>query len=128
MQILHRNNYKILSTFITDPKGKEEILNKQFDQEFSEEKVYAEDNIKKKIRLEDIHHPEMPDISITKEGVRKLSSNLDASKAPGPDGMAPRVLKELADDIAPSLTAIFQRLFATGKVPKCWKLAHVSSI
>ena len=113
---------------ITDAKGKAELLNRQFDQAFSDGKVYTDENIKQKCSVEDVLHPAMPDITITNEGVRKLILNLDASKAPGPDGISPRVLKELADDIAPSLTAIFKRSYETGKVPTCWKLAYVSPI
>ena len=70
----------------------------------------------------------MPDIKFTIDGVSKLLKNLEPSKAPGPDGMTPRVLKELADEIAPSLTHIFQRSYESGQVPSCWKLAHVSPV
>jgi hypothetical protein len=38
----------------------------------------------------------MHDIQITEEGATKLLKNLNPHKAPGPDNIAPRVLKELA--------------------------------
>lgn len=41
-------------------------------------------------------------LSVTE--VQKVLSNLDPSKSPGLDGVTARLLKELADDIATSLT------------------------
>jgi hypothetical protein len=38
----------------------------------------------------------MPDINITNHGISKLLSNLDSSKAAGPDELKPKILKELA--------------------------------
>ena len=66
--------------------------------------------------------------SDTSGGVEKLLLNLDPSKAPGPDGIVPRVLKELAKEIAPSLCLIYKRSFETGIIPKVWKMAYVAPI
>jgi hypothetical protein len=49
-----------------------------------------------------------PDINIT-EGVRKLLTGLNPHKAAGPDSITPRVLKELADEIAPIAQLIYKR-------------------
>uniref|UniRef100_A0A8B9T7L1 Reverse transcriptase domain-containing protein n=1 Tax=Anas platyrhynchos TaxID=8839 RepID=A0A8B9T7L1_ANAPL len=46
----------------------------------------------------------------------------------GPDGIHPRVLKELADVIAEPLSIIFQRSWESGEVPVDWKLANVVPI
>uniref|UniRef100_A0A8B9I9X6 Reverse transcriptase domain-containing protein n=1 Tax=Anser brachyrhynchus TaxID=132585 RepID=A0A8B9I9X6_9AVES len=46
----------------------------------------------------------------------------------GPDGIHPRVLKELADVIAGPLSIIFQRSWESGEVPLDWKLANVVPI
>ena len=48
-------------------------------------------------------HLTMPDIHITQKGVENLLLNLSPNKATGPDGLSPRLLKELASQIAPSL-------------------------
>lgn len=56
----------------------------------------------------------MPDIKVTKEGVVKLLLKLNPSKASGPDLLPARVLKELAIQIAPFLTIIFQESFNVG--------------
>ena len=113
---------------ISDAKGKAEILNKQFDQAFSEGKVYDKESIKEKCSLDAKEYPSMPNITFTVEGIFKLLKGLNPSKAPGPDGITPRVLKELAFEIAPSLALIFQRSYDSGIVPSCWKIANVSPV
>ncbi|KAL8622565.1 hypothetical protein ACOMHN_009199 [Nucella lapillus] len=72
--------------------------------------------------------PPMDDIHITAHGVLKLMENLNPNKATGPDGISPQVLKELAKELAPGLTAIFQSSLTTGSVPADWKDAHVTPI
>ncbi|KFP47515.1 hypothetical protein N323_13094, partial [Cathartes aura] len=62
------------------------------------------------------------------ELVRDLVLQLDAHKSIGPDGIHPRVLKELADVIAGPLSMVFQRSWESGEVPVDWKLAKVVSI
>ena len=46
----------------------------------------------------------------------------------GPNGIHPRVLKELADVIMGPLSIIFQRSWESGEVPVDWKLANVVPI
>ena len=46
----------------------------------------------------------MKDINITPNGVEKLLTQLDPSKASGPDELKPHILKELAKEISPILT------------------------
>jgi len=50
--------------------------------------------------------------------VRDRLSNLDAHKSMGPDGMHPRVLRELADVITEPFFTIFERPWRTGEVPE----------
>ena len=59
----------------------------------------------------------MPEINITIQGVEKLLSGLDPNKATGPDGISPRILKELSHEIAPSLAIIFNKSLDSGTVP-----------
>ena len=74
------------------------------------------------------HHPIMQDITITSPGIEKLLQKLDPSKASGPDELKPRLLKELAHEISPILSLIYQKSLDTGDVPTDWRTAHVSPI
>ncbi|KAK4810807.1 LOW QUALITY PROTEIN: hypothetical protein QYF61_008779 [Mycteria americana] len=62
------------------------------------------------------------------ELVWDLLLQLNAHKSMGPDGIHPRVLKELADVIARPLSVIYQRSWESGEVPVDWKLANVIPI
>ena len=70
----------------------------------------------------------MPDVTITCEGIAKLLLNLNPNKAAGTDEIKPRVLKELATEIAPILTILFQISLESGVVPSDWKTAHVAPV
>ena len=49
-------------------------------------------------------------------------------KSPGPDGVHPRVINELADCISILLSTIFNTSLTTGKLPIEWKQANISPI
>ncbi|KFO74868.1 RNA-directed DNA polymerase from mobile element jockey, partial [Cuculus canorus] len=65
---------------------------------------------------------------IQEEVVRDLLAQLDTHKSMGPDGILPRVLKELTDVLSKPLSTIFQRSWLTGEVPLDWRLADVVAI
>ncbi|GAB0181640.1 mitochondrial enolase superfamily member 1 [Grus japonensis] len=46
----------------------------------------------------------------------------------GPDGIHPRVLRELVEELAKPLSIIYQQSWLTGKVPDDWRLANVTPI
>ena len=46
----------------------------------------------------------------------------------GPDGIHPRVLRELAEVLAKPLSILYQRSWSTGEVPEDWRLASVTPI
>ncbi|TRZ12893.1 hypothetical protein HGM15179_014207 [Zosterops borbonicus] len=62
------------------------------------------------------------------EAVRELLSCLDIHKSLGPDGIHPRVMRELADELAKPLSIIYQQSWLTAEVPDDWKLASVMVI
>ena len=72
--------------------------------------------------------PTIDDIKISNKGVKKLMGNLSPYKAGGPDGISPRVLRELAEELAPALTIIFQSSLSTGIVPTDWRNAYVTPV
>jgi hypothetical protein len=49
---------------------------------------------------------------------RNYLHKLNANKAFGPDGISPKLLKEGASELAPSLTKLFNRSLQDGKFPK----------
>lgn len=67
----------------------------------------------------------MPDIVFTENDITKLLANLNPHKEAGPDNIMPRVLKELAIEISPILTLIFNKSYHSGEVPSIWRTAHV---
>ena len=54
--------------------------------------------------------------------------NLNQNKATGPDELPARVLKETAEQIAPTITHIFQQSYNTSKLPDDWLQALVTPI
>ena len=67
----------------------------------------------------------MPAINITAKGVEKILKGINPSKAKGPDNIHPRVLKELATELAPTLAHFFQQSVDTGIIPDEWKKANI---
>ena len=70
----------------------------------------------------------MRPISVAVEGVASLLANLDPSKASGPDGIPARFLKDMANDLAPSLILIYQTSLQQGCIPDEWKKALFTPI
>ena len=57
----------------------------------------------------------------------KLLSNLKPHKGAGPDQISPRIMKEMANMLSPTLTNIFQKSLQT-EVQKDWRTADVAPI
>ena len=85
----------------SDSKEKANILNDQFKSVFTPESDAP---------LPDLDYPQQEDISqltINTAGVEKLLGKLKVNKAAGPDDIPCIILKELAAEIAPVLTSIY---------------------
>ena len=60
--------------------------------------------------------------------VKKMIKQLKTNSAPGPDGITPRLLQELVDEVAVPLGTIFTKSMEEGLVPEDWKIANVTPI
>ena len=87
--------------------------------------------------LDDSNIPSPPDAPLTNpmtlpvisfRTVRKALLSLDTSKAYGPDGIHPRVLKECASELAPVLARLFRFCLKTKTFPSSWKHALIHPI
>jgi hypothetical protein len=72
-------------------------------------------------------HP-IEDFDITEQEVIDMLKGVDPSKAYGPDGISPRLLKEAGGTIAGSLARLFNLSLVTGIFPATWKLANILPI
>ena len=107
---------------ISDNIQKTELLNEQFSS------VFTNEDLSSLPQALSCMFPTISDIVIVPEGIEKLLKNLQANKAPGPDGITPRILKETAAEIAPILSIIFQRSLDTNQLPSDSNLANISPI
>ena len=64
----------------------------------------------------------------TTEGVHKLLKGLNPHKAAGPDQQKPLMLKELADEITPTVRAIFSASLRQQAVHGDWCSVNVSPV
>jgi hypothetical protein len=80
------------------------------------------------IKLSGPHYPQIPDLVISEDGVRKLLEGLNPSKASGPDEIPARLLKNLADQLTPAITAIFRMSVQQGILPDAWKKAWIAPV
>ena len=112
-------------TYHQEPNSKANILNEQFSSIFSNPDISNDINFAGD--KYETHH-EMKDIVVDEAGVRKLLLALDENKATGPDLIPSRLLKILANEIAPVLTILFQASIDQGKIPSDWKEANIMPI
>ena len=103
---------------------KAHALNKQFSSVFSKVTPTTLKDTASRL-LPPLYNP-MDCITITTAGISKLLCKLDSRKAPGPDNISPRVLKELYFSIAPTLQVIYERSYNDGVVPYDW--LHAMSV
>ncbi|KFP90390.1 RNA-directed DNA polymerase from mobile element jockey, partial [Apaloderma vittatum] len=62
------------------------------------------------------------------EQVWEHPENLKVHKSMGSDEIHPRVLKELAAEVATPLAIVFERSWQSGEVPTDWKRANITPI
>ena len=60
--------------------------------------------------------------------IERIIDSLDANSATGPDGIPPRVLKEVKCEIKKPLAILFKASMENGKIPDDWRKAEVTPI
>jgi hypothetical protein len=103
--------------------GKAQVLLQQFSSVFTQEPPGTIPTLPER----EFDHP-LSTIELTEDMIVKKLTKLHIAKSPGPDAIHPRLLKELATTVARPLLIIFSTSLRTGKLPKDWKLAHISAI
>ena len=112
-------------TYATSNKDKAEVLSSQFSSVFTKEDLI---NMPKVEPGEWSEGCFLADIVITEEAVKNKLKALNPNKARGPDSFYPRVLKELAEEIAQPITMLFNKSLEEGIVPEEWTQAEVCAI
>ena len=105
-----------------DPKDKTNILNRQY------ESVYTKEDTNNVPSPSGQPYQPMEEITVTEHGVRKLLLKINPQKACGPDMTSARILKDLAVELAPLLTAIYQKSFDCGEVSEDWRSANITPV
>ncbi len=107
---------------ITSDEGMTEILNKAFQEVFT------------RVSATNIPEPEtkcegnfLEDVKFRAADVKKIRA-LRTDGASGPNGIGPRVLQELQDELAPAFAVVFTKSLNEGVVPKGWLEANVTPI
>ena len=75
-----------------------------------------------------VYAKELEKVIISKEEVKCRLEHLKPNKAPGLDGIHPRLLKECASSLCGPLQVLFQKSLESGELPNAWKLAVVKPI
>ena len=104
------------------PKAKAVIFNKFFRSVFSQRSGDLDFEV-----VTPFTESMVDDLTCSVADVFKVLSTLDVNKANGPDAISPRILKECAAELAPSIT-LFNFSLDHGKLPSVWKSANVVPI
>ena len=100
-------------TYSTDI-SKANVLNEHF---YS---VFTKDDDAILPEMADTLYPTMSNIEINTEEIAQLLNNIDPFKATGPDGLPPKLLKELSNNLAPCLTLLFRASLHQSALPEDW--------
>ncbi len=109
--------------FTTNDKEVCEELNKKFQEVFTSEQGEVPD-----IREVTPTQTPLEEFEITSGEVRKHLLDLDVTKAIGPNGISPWILKEGADALCLPLSIVYNKSLVTGELPKIWETANVVRI
>ncbi len=67
-------------------------------------------------------------VRFTEREICRKIQNLRSEAASGPDGIGPKILQELREELAPGLAHIFTKSLEEGAIPADWREANVTPI
>ena len=70
----------------------------------------------------------LQDLYITENMVFEKLTKLNKAKSPGPDGVHPHVLREIAAEISKPLAIIFNNSIKSQKAAQFWKIANIAAV
>ena len=103
-------------------REKADVLNTFFGSVFNKESTGDMPEIENKTNVT------VDSVNITVDMMLKALQGLNGDKSPGPDELHPRVLRELANELAYPLHYLFVKTMKQGKIPSEWKEAEVVPI
>jgi hypothetical protein len=110
-------------TLLTSDVEMAEELNKFFVSVFTQENMESVPEAKREVIQQ-----QMKMTQVTEKQIRDKIRNLRVESASGPDGLSPRILKELVDVVVKPLRIIFNKSLEEAAVPDDWKTANVTPI
>jgi hypothetical protein len=117
------SDLKVDQRKVTSDEGKANVLNQFFSSVFTDEDLSSFPDCEE--RTVD---SKLLNIDISEEVVLKRLIALNPNKSCGPDGFHPRLLRELASELAGPLTVFFQKTLSEGVLPPDWKEAQVKPL
>ena len=66
------------------------------------------------------------EVTFTEDDIEGLLSKLNIAKSADPDGLHPRILKELSVQLAQLRFILFRMSLETGMLPDDWKIVQIS--
>ena len=108
---------------VCDDEGKATVLNNFFSSVFT-----IEDVVNIPVSDHVFAGPVLEDVDVSADIVAVKLAKLKPCSAPGPDGLHPRILRELAEPLSVHLSRIFRRSLDCGQLPAEWKVGDVVPI
>ena len=107
---------------VSSPVEIAEVFNNHFTS------IFSSDTLELRPHLPPASGPSFCEISLSPCEVAAALHSLDVTIASGPDEITARLLKETAEQIAPSLTLLYNQSLNIGVFPEEWKLANIVSV
>ena len=116
-------NLKYNGTTAETDTGKAELLNLFFSN------VYTDENLANMPDVDTTNNVySICELRVTPQSVHNKLSQLNVNKSAGPDGLHPRILKELALPLAAPVCVLLNKCVEHGKMPSEWKNSNVTCI